>query len=370
MKKTMKYILLGLFIFLFCSFNVSAVEINTICDIGATDGLLYSNQWTFNVSISKINKNETYNWRFENSKSYICSESGCEGDQWSHTATGMGLDSLFSNSAFYNMFADSTNGVSGVYTNKDLKSLLEKKQCPKYIYIASSASKKKIAFIFSSKKIDNAKDLFEKAGYVVEFEQNGGNYLSEQYKKLYEEQVAKMKANIEEYKNQNYGEVYNEECSKTSKFGETGNIVIEYYEKYKKQLFSVNSSYNFSSGDKILEEYKTYKCASKPSDGSNYNGGTEVNGCEVVPPVVKKWIKVALNFVKYVALVLVIILGTLDFIKAAGSGEPDAMKKAGQSFIKRVVAVIILFLLPMIVDLLLNLIELYGANTDCFEVLE
>ena len=46
------------------------------------------------------------------------------------------------------------------------------------------------------------------------------------------------------------------------------------------------------------------------------------------------------------------------------------MKKAGQSFIKRVVAVVILFLLPMLVELIINLINLYGANTDCFGVLK
>ena len=105
------------------------------------------------------------------------------------------------------------------------------------------------------------------------------------------------------------------------------------------------------------------------SSDDNYNPGEDVYGCEVVPKEVHKWIRISLNFIKYIALVLVIVLGTIDFIKAAGSGEPDAMKKAGQTFIKRVIAVIILFLLPMIVELILHLINLYGANDDCFNVL-
>ena len=100
-----------------------------------------------------------------------------------------------------------------------------------------------------------------------------------------------------------------------------------------------------------------------------YNPGEDVSGCEVVPKEVRKWIRISLNFIKYIALILVIVLGTIDFIKAAGSGEPDAMKKAGQTFIKRVIAVIILFLLPMIVELILHLINLYGATDDCFNVL-
>ena len=106
------------------------------------------------------------------------------------------------------------------------------------------------------------------------------------------------------------------------------------------------------------------------SNDDNYNPGEDVYGCEVVPEEVHKWIRISLNFIKYIALVLVIVLGTIDFIKAAGSGEPDAMKKAGQTFIKRVIAVIILFLLPMIVELILHLINLYGTTNDCFGVLK
>ena len=110
---------------------------------------------------------------------------------------------------------------------------------------------------------------------------------------------------------------------------------------------------------------------SSNSNGSNdnYDEGEDVYGCDVVPEEIRKWIGISLNFIKYIALILVIVLGTIDFIKAAGSGEPDAMKKAGQTFMKRVIAVIILFLLPMIVDLILNLINLYCSTDDCFNVL-
>ncbi len=120
----------------------------------------------------------------------------------------------------------------------------------------------------------------------------------------------------------------------------------------------------------IGDQYQEMDNSSSNKEDDNYNPGTEVTGCEVVPEEVRKWISISLNFVKYAALILVIVLGTIDFIKAAASGEPDSMKKAGQSFIKRVVAVIILFLLPMLVELILNLINLYGTKNDCFGVLK
>jgi len=93
--------------------------------------------------------------------------------------------------------------------------------------------------------------------------------------------------------------------------------------------------------------------------------GEQVYGCRVIPDEIREWINSTLNLVKYVALALVIVLGILDFIKAAASGESDQMKKSGSSFLKRIIAVAILFLLPLIVELVLNLIEIYGADSTC-----
>ena len=92
---------------------------------------------------------------------------------------------------------------------------------------------------------------------------------------------------------------------------------------------------------------------------------TPTDPCDIIPDEIREWIGDALNLVKYVALAIVIVLGVLDFLKAAGSGEAEAMKKAGTDFLKRIIAVIILFLIPLIVDLILNLIEIYGADSTC-----
>ena len=135
-----------------------------------------------------------------------------------------------------------------------------------------------------------------------------------------------------------------------------------------------NSNFNVKengNGYMLVSDLKTDNINNKTNtDDGTYDEGEKVYGCEVVPEEVRKWISISLNFVKYAALILVIVLGTIDFIKAAASGEPDSMKKAGQSFIKRVVAVVILFLLPMLVELILNLINLYGTKNDCFGALK
>ena len=147
------------------------------------------------------------------------------------------------------------------------------------------------------------------------------------------------------------------------------NVTIMYYEKYKEELLKADPKYDFSAGEKVLTEYKSMKCAAEPitTDPSTpeFKPGTPIYGCQVIPDEIRDWIRDALNLVKYIALAIVIVLGVLDFLKAAGTGEAETMKKSGTDFLKRIIAVIILFLVPLIVDLILNLIEIFGADSTC-----
>jgi len=52
--------------------------------------------------------------------------------------------------------------------------------------------------------------------------------------------------------------------------------------------------------------------------------------------------------------VLLIVYGTLDFAKATLSGDESALKKAGTNFGKRILALILLFLIPFIVSAILK----------------
>ncbi len=76
------------------------------------------------------------------------------------------------------------------------------------------------------------------------------------------------------------------------------------------------------------------------------------------------FIKTALNIVSYVAMALAIILGILDFIKAISSNEDNGLKKAFGTFMKRVVAVILIFCANLIVIFIINLIPIRGVNAD------
>ena len=77
----------------------------------------------------------------------------------------------------------------------------------------------------------------------------------------------------------------------------------------------------------------------------------------------------ALNMIKYVGIILVVVLGILDFIKATASGEEEDIKKSRGKFIKRLIACVALFLTPLIVNILISLVNL-GSGENCNSVCE
>ena len=61
-----------------------------------------------------------------------------------------------------------------------------------------------------------------------------------------------------------------------------------------------------------------------------------------------------LRWAKYLLPVFVIVLGILDFMKAIGADKEDEMKKAQQRFIKRLIAAALLFIVPLILEFVLD----------------
>ena len=73
------------------------------------------------------------------------------------------------------------------------------------------------------------------------------------------------------------------------------------------------------------------------------------------------WMQWILNIIKYVAIAALLILSTVDFIKALVSNDKDAIKKATMTTAKRFIFVVILFFLPIVVDFIMRLFGAYGT---------
>ncbi|MCM1052357.1 MAG: hypothetical protein NC483_00045 [Ruminococcus sp.] len=69
------------------------------------------------------------------------------------------------------------------------------------------------------------------------------------------------------------------------------------------------------------------------------------------------------NVMKYVALVLLFIFTVVEFGKATVSSNQDAIKKAINSIVKRLIIAVIIFFLPILIEFVLQLLGVYNAGT-------
>lgn len=74
------------------------------------------------------------------------------------------------------------------------------------------------------------------------------------------------------------------------------------------------------------------------------------------------------DIMKIAAPILVIVLGSLDFVKAVLAEDQDALKKAGKRFSRRLMAAILLFFIPTIISALLKVAQMSAIVQDAPEV--
>ena len=96
-------------------------------------------------------------------------------------------------------------------------------------------------------------------------------------------------------------------------------------------------------------------CGPQGSECQSYFGDPSDIDCPAY------WMKWALDIIKYVAIAALLVLSTIDFIKALVSNDKDALKKAGVITAKRFVFCVLLFFLPIIVDFIMSLFGAYGT---------
>lgn len=89
---------------------------------------------------------------------------------------------------------------------------------------------------------------------------------------------------------------------------------------------------------------------------ADWGGGTTVNYCSDLKPIISI-IKTVLNLVRFAVPLVLIVIGTFDIFKAVVASKEDEIKAAQKLLIKRVVYAVIIFLIPTIVMLILNIVS-------------
>lgn len=94
----------------------------------------------------------------------------------------------------------------------------------------------------------------------------------------------------------------------------------------------------------------------------------DTSSCEgLLGSNVSKIIKNLFKTIQYAGPILVAIFTIMDFVKAVLSGEAEDMKKASNKLIKRLIAVVLLFFIPLICDMLLDLTGITTSNNCSFK---
>lgn len=106
-------------------------------------------------------------------------------------------------------------------------------------------------------------------------------------------------------------------------------------------------------------------------NGNNKLDFNTSNGCESYlgkpddninkPPAY--YLQFVFNLIKYAAILLLFALTVMEFSKAVVSSNQDAMKKALQNTIKRLIIAVVIFFLPILIKFVFELLGIYSAGT-------
>ena len=77
------------------------------------------------------------------------------------------------------------------------------------------------------------------------------------------------------------------------------------------------------------------------------------------------YLNFAFQLLKYAAIVVLFVLTIVDFAKATTSSKDDAVKKALQTAIKRLIIAVIIFFLPMLINFILDLLGIVTTDPTC-----
>lgn len=74
------------------------------------------------------------------------------------------------------------------------------------------------------------------------------------------------------------------------------------------------------------------------------------------------WVDWGFNLIKYIAVIALLVLVSMDFLKAVASDDKDALKKASTLAIKRFIYCVLIFFVPIVVKFIM---ELFGIAGYC-----
>lgn len=107
---------------------------------------------------------------------------------------------------------------------------------------------------------------------------------------------------------------------------------------------------NLKSNIQINQDFKTGECDS-------YLGNPEAKGSPAY------YLQFVFNLIKYAAIIILFVFSIVEMFKAVASSNQDALKKALQATVKRLLIVVVIFFLPSLIKFLLTVLGAYSPST-------
>lgn len=104
-----------------------------------------------------------------------------------------------------------------------------------------------------------------------------------------------------------------------------------------------------------------------PTSNNTLVVNSESQNCDTIfgdknnPDAPAYWIQYILDIMKYIAIGALLLMSSIDFFKAMTQDDKDAIKKASNTTVKRLIYCVLLFFLPTIVNFVMELLGAYGT---------
>ena len=142
-------------------------------------------------------------------------------------------------------------------------------------------------------------------------------------------------------------------------------IIYEKSRSYIGRSIIIKYWYSVSDNDGTAYLRKTEGgSSSKPIDNT---GNDQCNG--VIDTAVRQMMNKYLGYVRVIVPIMVLFLGVLDFVKAMAASNEDQMKKAQKRFVIRLVAGVLVFLAPTIVNLIIDILNSVMVDKEACKLL-
>lgn len=126
--------------------------------------------------------------------------------------------------------------------------------------------------------------------------------------------------------------------------------------------FRETQSYSEDGSSKAKKCSKA--CSNFKDDISDICKLSSTSGCNSLGPKVVKWIYKVIKWLRYIIPAIIIILVILEYIKALASDDEKAMKDATNHMFLRLVIATLIFILPFILDFVLNIFNITELDVN------